>query len=752
MAITRAQQVRQMLIKGGVVNPDGRRGFFKGAQDDTRRGSPMSPGTSVGGNTRGGTGKGRDLDVQQRGMTKSEYNRRRAEGTIDSYKGSDGPPKTTTVQKDKRFIPTPVPKGIGFLDRTRNKLIQASLNRNKVLALKKLGLIKDPGFTGFVGTTIDALTGKIPEQFELMSEEDLLDIATSGPYLSQQKTKGDVNKFSSGKDLLGRVFEAEDLLRKGDMTQTKYDKLFPGLDIPEDIGGEGGIQDPCKGPNPPAYCFVGIRSVEPKVEEYVNPLSLLTPRIAGTQFAADGGRIGFFKGAVAGGGNISPGTDVRGNVRDDNPFTGGGGDGPKTTPTNVGGGGVTTLKTKKDIRTPSDFTRFDLKDLVNLYQDEEDEDMKLAKTYSTEDIEKLLGIKDQKTAEQFIEDPFTSSPRFIGDKSQANIMEKFRENLLEQETKFPGKDFDAQRAGALSFGISPKNQSLVPSDFLDKPGEAATQIPFSVIAKEIEKKYPMAEGGIANLDREAFLLGGIAKGLKKAVKGVKKLVKSPIGKAAIGAALFGGFGGGLKSFLLGTNAGPNFSKTGLLQKLFLKNPSLGFSLSNINPTTGILGVSTLAGLMTPKQDDDEFDVAKYYAQNQLTPSQSVRGMGSEFDFYGGPRMRVADGGDVEPVAKKTMPLLDMDGKEKDYRETGGFVDMGRMERADDVPARLSKNEFVFTADAVRNAGEGDIDKGAEVMYNMMKNLEAGGEVSEESQGLEGAREMFQTSQRLGEVI
>ena len=114
----------------------------------------------------------------------------------------------------------------------------------------------------------------------------------------------------------------------------------------------------------------------------------------------------------------------------------------------------------------------------------------------------------------------------------------------------------------------------------------------------------------------------------------------------------------------------------MLQKLFLKNPSLGFSLSNINPTTGILGVSTLAGLMTPKQDDDEFDVAKYYAQNQLTPSQSVRGMGSEFDFYGGPRMRVADGGDVEPVAKKTMPLLDMDGKEKDYRENRWFCRHG----------------------------------------------------------------------------
>ena len=105
-----------------------------------------------------------------------------------------------------------------------------------------------------------------------------------------------------------------------------------------------------------------------------------------------------------------------------------------------------------------------------------------------------------------------------------------------------------------------------------------------------------------------------------------------------------------------------------------------------------------------------------------------------------------------PVAKDTMPLLDMDGMEKDYRAEGGFVPIGRMEKADDVPARLSKNEFVFTADAVRNAGDGDVDKGAEVMYNMMKNLEAGGDVSEESQGLDGARKMFQTSQRLEEVL
>ena len=128
--------------------------------------------------------------------------------------------------------------------------------------------------------------------------------------------------------------------------------------------------------------------------------------------------------------------------------------------------------------------------------------------------------------------------------------------------------------------------------------------------------------------------------------------------------------------------------------------------------------------------------------------------GNAFRLYGnsGGRAAFQKGGDAEPVAKKTMPLLDMDGQEMDLRDNGGFVPIGRMERADDVPARLSKNEFVFTADAVRNAGGGDIDKGAEVMYNTMKNLEAGGEVSKETQGLEGARNMFQTAKRLEEVL
>ena len=68
-------------------------------------------------------------------------------------------------------------------------------------------------------------------------------------------------------------------------------------------------------------------------------------------------------------------------------------------------------------------------------------------------------------------------------------------------------------------------------------------------------------------------------------------------------------------------------------------------------------------------------------------------------------------------------MLDLKGHEMDYRAKGGFVPIGKKERADDVPARLSKNEFVFTADAVRNAGGGNINKGAEKMYRLMKQLE-----------------------------
>ena len=113
----------------------------------------------------------------------------------------------------------------------------------------------------------------------------------------------------------------------------------------------------------------------------------------------------------------------------------------------------------------------------------------------------------------------------------------------------------------------------------------------------------------------------------------------------------------------------------------------------------------------------------------------------KLSFANGGRIGRAEGG-----------LMDLGGMEKDYRAEGGFVPIGEYEKKDDVPARLSVNEFVFTADAVRGAGQGDIDKGAEIMENMMKNLENGGTVSEESQGNNGAQQMFETSERLGEIL
>jgi hypothetical protein len=92
--------------------------------------------------------------------------------------------------------------------------------------------------------------------------------------------------------------------------------------------------------------------------------------------------------------------------------------------------------------------------------------------------------------------------------------------------------------------------------------------------------------------------------------------------------------------------------------------------------------------------------------------------------------REMTGGDDEEMSetlimvegKKDGGIMNLGGKEMDLR-SGGFVPLGKKERADDVPARLSKNEFVFTADAVRAAGGGSVKKGAQRMYDTMKSLE-----------------------------
>ena len=98
-------------------------------------------------------------------------------------------------------------------------------------------------------------------------------------------------------------------------------------------------------------------------------------------------------------------------------------------------------------------------------------------------------------------------------------------------------------------------------------------------------------------------------------------------------------------------------------------------------------------------------------------------------FFGTPMM--ASGGRMGYALGAEVPTRENQAgiTELDYRKTGGFVPpIGIKEKADDIPAMLSNNEFVFTANAVRNAGDGDVNQGAKRMYTLMKNLENGGSV------------------------
>jgi hypothetical protein len=302
-----------------------------------------------------------------------------------------------------------------------------------------------------------------------------------------------------------------------------------------------------------------------------------------------------------------------------------------------------------------------------------------------------------------------------------------------------------------------------------------------------------AFGGIMDrvTGRKAYGLGSIFKSVKKAVG---KVLKSDIGKMALlnfapmafGAKPFIGMGGGQFNIPGGT-----FLKNKLLMKNLAKK---GAEAVYTGAGAGLdwWKVAGLAGVAAPfiegapwnkVKPNESLGMAergghlidpitgKEALPNQMRASlenalntadgdpQKIAAIKAAYPFYGiDERLgsyvpyrnySVANGG---RIGKAEGGLMDLGGMEKDYRAEGGFVPIGAKEKADDVPARLSVNEFVFTADAVRNAGGGDIDQGAEVMENVMKNLEAGGKISAETQGNTGAQEMFSVSERLGEVI
>ena len=280
-------------------------------------------------------------------------------------------------------------------------------------------------------------------------------------------------------------------------------------------------------------------------------------------------------------------------------------------------------------------------------------------------------------------------------------------------------------------------------------------------------------GGIMDLEsgRQMYFLGKL---VKKATRAVKKIVKSPVGKIGLGALMLGGTGGfsGIGSMLT------KFKGLGGLKGIGDAIGGMSFGKKALLSVGGGLLAGALAGKGYQDEDGDGFDdktgfsVEEYRRRGaQGNVPIAFRAEGGMSDVESDPQYkgwkRIFE---VNPEAAEMHPkhtefvkyyrsteratkaeggMMDLKGMEMDFRDDGGFVPIGKKERADDVPARLSKNEFVMTADAVRGAGDGDIDKGAQKMYNLMSKLEA---ENDQPQGLDGARKMFQTAKRLEEVL
>jgi hypothetical protein len=283
-------------------------------------------------------------------------------------------------------------------------------------------------------------------------------------------------------------------------------------------------------------------------------------------------------------------------------------------------------------------------------------------------------------------------------------------------------------------------------------------------------------GGIMNaMPRQQYGLGSlvksVTKGVKKAVSGVKDFAKSDLGKAALLAA--GGYylGGGsllgmqratpLGKFAFGQipgasavsnffTAGDGISKTkkaasfGDTMKVFAGGSLLGGLLNQAEQKGDPEGITRNVGALKLKltdayrnqrtfadAEDEEAAIAQQVALDTSEYNQDMARTGA---MYGG-RMKYAFGtpedNAIQAAGIMNLPLNQNPAgvTELDLRETGGFIPpVGVKEKADDIPAMLSNNEFVFTAKSVKEMGDGDVNRGAQRMYDMMKYLEKGGRV------------------------
>jgi hypothetical protein len=252
--------------------------------------------------------------------------------------------------------------------------------------------------------------------------------------------------------------------------------------------------------------------------------------------------------------------------------------------------------------------------------------------------------------------------------------------------------------------------------------------------------------------QEPRQLYGLGSFVKKITKPIKKVIKSPIGKAALaGAAVYFGGGGGLPQFMggkgaagFGSNAFGALIKRGLLgaktaageRGITREGGLLGLlkgGLGNLSGgqkafLLGGAGLSLLPFLTGGPEEEEEvveegFDVTPGTIQNIVAQARardpSLRFL-PQTQFARPGFFTAAEGGIAE---LPQVRMLEGGVPEIDYRQSGGFVPMGKKEKADDVPAMLSKNEFVMTADAVRGMGDGNVEKGAQRMYDQMRQLE-----------------------------
>jgi len=137
----------------------------------------------------------------------------------------------------------------------------------------------------------------------------------------------------------------------------------------------------------------------------------------------------------------------------------------------------------------------------------------------------------------------------------------------------------------------------------------------------------------------------------------------------------------------------------------------------------------MAGMESYSDYYKNLDLEKALRTFRMLKERDPEDMEELIQFFKDRKINAAEGGIMrENFALGTRPTDQESGLgglpiEADMRYTGGFMPYGAVEKADDVPARLSKNEFVFTADAVRAAGGGSVQQGAKKMYDTMKQLE-----------------------------